>query len=253
MSSDPADLKVTGADSSPVPGWGPARWTLLLALALAAHFGLVFLLGAWKAPAQRVLERVPQFHLATQDDELLALTDPTLFALPHEAMDFFPAEWRRPPAVAEHYFSWTEKPLFLSVRADELGSDFEAFMQTNPVPAPPLNFKPAPQLAQPDIRLKSNLPSHSTWELSPELAARLIDRPDLPALNKNDTLPPSRVQVLVDAGGLVFSAVLLDSSGWETADKMALAISQKMKFEPAQSAVFGTITFHWRTRPEPTP
>jgi hypothetical protein len=253
MSSEPSDLKVAGADFPPDPGWSRPRWILILALALAAHFGLVWLLGTKKSPARRVPERVPQLRLANPNAPLLALMDPTLFAVPHEELDFFPAEWRRPPAIAEHYFNWTEKPLFLAARAEALGSDFEAFMLTNAVPALVLDFKPAPQLPALDIRLKSNLPQHSTLELSPELAARLINRPDLPVTNKNDVLQPSRVQVLVAGDGMVISAVLLESSEWDPADKLALAISQKMKFTPARGAVVGTVTFNWRTRPEPAP
>jgi TonB family protein len=239
--------------AAPDIGWGCRRWFFVLLIAIAAHLALVVLFGSKKTPTSRTADRVPQLHLAGGNAELISLSDPTLFVVPHDELDFFPAEWRRPPPVVEPYFNWTEAPPFLAPVKETLGGDFATFMQTNRIPEPPLSFKPEPGLAVPEWALAPLLPQHSTMELSADIASRLLDWPDLPPIKRNDVLKPGRVQVLVDANGVVASAVLLESSDWETADKNALEIARKLRFKPGKEIAFGTVTFNWHTVPVPTP
>ena len=65
---------------------------------------------------------VPTLTLADDSSELLALNDPTLFALPHQK-DFASALWLQTAALKQPSFRWTEPPTnWLSLSADELGA-----------------------------------------------------------------------------------------------------------------------------------
>src|SRR5689334_18215305 len=94
----------------PETGWSWKKICCLIVLAFAAHLVFIFIFGAKKNPSRRELGKVPQFQLA-HASVLIALEDPTLFALPH-VEDFAPATWRRTPPIAPPAFRWTEPPPF---------------------------------------------------------------------------------------------------------------------------------------------
>ena len=75
---------------------------MLIALVFAAHVGLLFMFGARKQIVPRPVTDAPTLKLAGGSDELLekllALNDPTLFALPHPG-DFVTAMWSQAPVV----------------------------------------------------------------------------------------------------------------------------------------------------------
>ena len=89
--------------------------------------------------------------LANDSDELLALNDPTLFALPHQR-DFASAVWLKMPAEKPPPISATRnRRSWLPLSAEKLGATFRQFMQTNYFAGQPLDFKPAPKLSEPDF------------------------------------------------------------------------------------------------------
>ncbi len=78
----------------------------------------------------------------------------------------------------------------------------------------------------------------------------------VPSLPYNDVIPPSQVQVLVDAAGKVVSAVLLppdnllESAGhYDAADRRALELARAARFAPAPRLTFGRLIFNWHTVP----
>lgn len=243
----------TFAEPPPAASWGWRKFLLIILIAFAAHLAFIFLFGAKKPAPQRAVKNVPVFQLADNASELVRLTDPTLFALPH-AEDFPAGVTGETPAWAATEFRWTEPPPFLGLNPANLGGAFSAFMQTNRMEKSALKFKPEPQLASPAINLEPALPQNSSWSLAGGLAGRRVLNtisPTSPAVN--DVIAPSRVQLLVSPDGNVVSAVLLESSGLDAADEQALGLARALRFAPAKQIAFGEIIFTWHTVPVPTP
>ncbi len=237
----------------PVESWGWRKFLLVIVIAFAAHLAFVFLLGAKKATPTRAVKNVPVFHLADNSSELVRLTDPTLFALPH-AEDFPGNVMMATPAVAAPEFRWTETPPFLGLSPASLGGAFNAFMQTNRVEMSPLKFKPEPQFAAPAINLEPALPQNSSWSLAGGLAGRrVLNNLSVPSPAVNDVIAPSRVQLLVAPDGNVVSTVLLETSGLDAADQSALTLARSLRFVSADKLVFGEILFTWHTVPVNAP
>ncbi len=233
----------------PSDGWSPAKLIFFIALALAAHVAFIFIFENKKPSPPRPRPLIPQLQLADSSSELIALDDPTLFALPH-ANDYATAFWQRPPVVAEKNFRWTEPPRFLPVMANQLGAAFHAFMLTNPPVPFALNFKPPPPAADFSAAILSPPTQTNTVQITGDLAQRrLLNEIVLPSLPFNDVLPPGRVQALVDPAGNVISAMLLEPSGLELADTNALAIARTARFATAEQLTFGELIFNWHTIP----
>jgi TonB family protein len=236
----------------PASGWNREKIYFAILLVFAAHLAFVFLLGTKKIVPPRAVNNVPVFRLADPADELITLTDPTLFALPH--MNDFAAIWLRTPTSVSPSFQWTEAPSFLPMNTASLGATFTAFMQTNFFAAAQLNFKPEPQLTPPQTSVPTVLPQNSTWQLAGEIAGRkILSAISAPALVVNDVIAPSRVQLLVDKNGDVVSVVLLETSGYDPADQTALALARTLRFVPAEKTMFGEILFNWQTVPASAP
>lgn len=260
----------TGAETKPAivhpPGnslassrWSGKKLVAFIVFALAVHLAFIFVLGAKHEVHQRTVTRVPQFEIANAADELIALEDPTLFALPH-VEDFIPAIWRQTPDVHQPPLRWTEPPPFLPPAVENLGSAFNLFMASNPFAPLPLHFKPTPVLAIPPIPLVSELPEQSSLQIKGDISRRPLSQPvTVPTLKWNDVIAPSRVQVLVDAAGNVISAVLLPSASAsenagraEIGDATALTLARKLHFQPGSGLTLGEVIFDWHTVPAPT-
>src|SRR5512144_1122612 len=85
--------------------WPGGRWWIVVLLVLAAHVGLILWLGDRGSVQPRATEPSPTLRLAdAPGDELLALTDPTLFALPHRH-GFSGAAWIAVPPPELPQFS----------------------------------------------------------------------------------------------------------------------------------------------------
>lgn len=251
MNAKSAEIQTRTAAPTAV-GWSWGKILLFILLAFAAHFAFAYLLGAKKTVPVRAVSHVPVFHLAENASELVRLTDPTMFALPH-LDDFIPAAWARTPTARQPWFHWLEPSAFLALNAGELGMTFAAFMQTNQFSSLPLDFKPEPQLEFPNLDMEPVRPTNSTWQLAGEIVGRQsLNSLSPPPLAVNDVLEPSRVQLLVDADGNVASTVLLDGSGNNDADQLALKLARTLRFAPAEKLMFGEIIFAWRTVPAAT-
>jgi hypothetical protein len=238
----------------PLEGWSFPRWIFFLALAVAAHFALIFLFSAKKTEPPRTVANAPQFHLAVSGGQFTTLTDPTLFARPHESVDFVPANWRRPPSFPQTGIRWTEPPQFLQPAGQNLGAAFNAFMQTNQPTMQNLNIKPEPQSEPSTAVIESALPQNSALKIVGGLAQRqLLNQVNVPSIPCNDVLPPCNLQVLVDAGGTVISAVELESSDLVAADQKALELARTLRFAPAEKTALGEIIFIWHTVPTNAP
>lgn len=248
-----AEPKPPGADwpagQEPGKGWSRNRWFTIIALAFATHVALIYLFGAIKPITPRAVTNVPTLTLANETDELLALNDPTLFALPHQR-DFAAAAWLKMPEVKPPSFRWTEPPRWLPLPADGLGAAFSRLMETNFIASTPFDFRPALILSLPTSPLEPMLPQHSSMRIEGELAQRQLPAQiSLTNWPFADVLSPCVVQVLVDAAGNVVSSVILTPSGYDTADQRGLAIARTLRFKPSAGVTLGRVVFHWHTVP----
>jgi hypothetical protein len=247
-----------GCPAAPDPsseGWSWRRWLTFVALVFAAQVALIFALGEKHFPPTRAVTNVPQFTLADSTNELIALDDPTLFALPH-TNDFASVIWLKIYTNPPPEFRWMEPPGELQSPADEnLGAILTRFMQTNQFAAPLLDFKPEPKLSEPVLPLLPAFAENSALRIAGELAQRKWLNPvSLTNWPYADVIAPSWVQVLVDVGGDVVSAVLLPpdnlgeaASHYEAADRRALELARGLRFAPASRLTVGQLIFNWRT------
>ncbi len=261
MNVPPTEMPAPGL-AGPKPsdeGWRWRQILLLIALAFVAHVVLVFFFGTNKPFLPRTLNNVPELSIARTADELVALNDPALFALPNPR-DFASAVWQTAPAIEPPSFRWTEAPRLLAPAAENFGAVFNQFMRTNQFPGLPPAFKSPAPFATEFPAIESALPQASTLQISGGLAQRrLLTQPALPSLPFNDVIAPSKVQVLVDRAGGVVSAVLLPSENAleaagraEAGDSNALAHARSLRFAPSAQPAFGEIIFHWHTIPAAT-
>ena len=248
------------ADSSSATGsaggWTRRRWLTLVAAVFAAQVIVIYLLGEKHFPTPVAVTNAPQLTLADGPSDLIALGDPTLFALPH-AGDFAPAFWGQPPTTPPASFPRVEPVLPPLLAAENLGTMFIRFMQTNVFASPQNDFKPPPKFSEPVVPLLPMFAGNSSLRVEGDLAGRELLKP---ALLTNwpysDVITPSQVQVLVDADGGVLSAILLppdnpaDAAGhYDDADQRALEIARGLRFAPAAGLAGGRLIFNWRTVP----
>jgi hypothetical protein len=237
--------------------WTSARWLTVIALVFATHIALIFLFGEKKEIVPRAATYVPTLTVANNSDELLALNDPTLFALPQQR-DFASASWLNISPMKPPKFSWTEPPQPLKLpSANSLGMAFGQFMQTNFFASQPLDFRPAVELSTPTLPVETAPAQNSTMQIESELAQRqLPSEISLTNWPYADVIAPSKVQVLVDAAGNVVSTVLLPPDNgftaadyYAAADQRALELARALRFAPSSSTTFGRIIFNWHTVP----
>jgi hypothetical protein len=254
----PATPEAPPRREPPGEGWSRRRWLALIALAFAVHIGLVFAFGEYNPVAPRVATKVPTLQLVDDPGELLALNDPTLFALPHPS-DFASGVWRQMPAGRPPSLRWTESPRWLQLSGDKLGMVFNQFMQTNRFADFPLELRLPPKLSEPVLQLKPAFAETSTLRVEGDLARRQLLNPvALTNWPYADVIAPSKVQALVDAAGNVVSVVLLPADGnleaaahCDAADQRALELARAARFTPASRLTIGWLIFDWRTVPPP--
>jgi TonB family protein len=216
---------------------------------LAFHVSLIILFGSKKQAVPRTVANVPQVQLADNENEFIALGDPTLFARPN-THDLVTAFWRRMPGVAQPDFNWTEPPRYLPPAPEAFGATFHDYMRSHVASELSLNFKPDPKLILPDLAFDNAMPRVTTMQISGELGQRrLLHADKLPSLPRNDVIAPSTVQALVDTSGNVASPVVLESSGDSDADQLALKLARALRFAPAPNLTLGEITYVWHTVP----
>lgn len=239
------------------------RWLLWAIVILTAQVGFIYWLGARHPVAPRAPNTTPPIALAPEyDAELAALSDPTLFALPH-AQGFSGTAWKLTPRVSYTAADWSEPLRWLPLSTEKLGSSFRQILADNPTPPLSLTEKTAPRIAA--LEFASDffpLPAQSALRVEGALAGRALLAPlELKSWPAADVLAASEVRVLVDAAGNVISAVLLTGCGLPAADQRALELASAARFEPLPDGdrerlahplanlVRGKMIFQWHTVP----
>lgn len=244
-------MSVIGSDLKP---WSRGKWMFTILIATGIQFGLLFTLSN-KSPIQpRVPKISPRITLLRDlSPELQALTDPTLLALgsPHG----FASLWMESPVPAPLSDTWSEEPQWLQADPSRFGTAFRAFARLHLTSLHGLALKPPPQPRSDEPHAVFHpLRQTSTVRLSPELRNwRLDPRPDLPSIPAADVLKPSDVQVMLDSGGNVLTATLLESSGSRDADQIAVQKALNSRFAPVEprsrhdELTLGRMVFNWDT------
>ena len=193
--------------------------------------------------------------------EILALSDPTLFALPH-MQSFSGHAWLKPPAVPERSFQWSEEPRWLNLTPAGLGvavtspqnaNQFDLFEEVLSTEA-----QPAPM----SVSTPSLFREKSELAVSGDLRRRrLLSSFDLPSRPYTDTLTNTVVGLLVNAEGVPVSVTLLKRSSDLEADRLALSLARTARFEteeieglhrsvPSQNKIIqGELVFQWHAGP----
>jgi hypothetical protein len=249
------------SSSADTRAWSRQRWWLVVTLVFVGQLGLIFWLGNEGPAPPRPIGPSPVLRLADEaSTELLALEDPTLFALPHR-VSFSGRGWMNPTSLPSPSFEWSEAPRYLSLPAKRLGLGFDDALESHRWVGVQPPAMPAPEVLPADIPPPTGLPDHSMLRLSQSLAARrLVSHIDLPSWTNADLLTNSVVGVMVDAQGRTFPGVLLSSSGATPADTCALKEAGRARFAPLKNSgpqasdplkglTWGVLIFEWHTLP----
>ena len=166
---------------------------------------------------------------------MLALNDPTLFALPHREASPGPEPWRTPRPESPS-FQWPEPTNSLLLAVDQLGATFNRFIETNGFDSLQIPAKPEPNLTLPDLPPVAVSAEQSALRLEGGLAQRRLITPlALRSFTNLDILSNSVVQIVVDADGRPVSPpTLLSGSGSRDADQDALDTARAARFEPVR-------------------
>jgi hypothetical protein len=244
------------------PLWTRRRWCLLIVLTLCVQLGLIFSLGDKSPPRVRPPAPAPKLALVQNlTTELLALSDPTLFALPHQVGFSGPA-WMKTPPVPSRSFDWTEEPSWLALPIEQLGKTFsDPETNQSEVLTTLALFEPEPTAPEPIFA--TTLRQKSEFHLGEGLEERRLKTIiKLPSWPHSDFLTNTVVKLFINGDGLpVSTPVLLYSSGLKAADDFALAQASALRFEPIlnegpgrshnplANSTWGTIIFEWQTLP----
>jgi len=248
--------------ASPQPsGWAQRRWLVTVLLVFTAQLGLIFGLSDKPRPRARPSGAAPMLRLiAPGSSEVLALMDPTWFALPHRQGFSGPA-WMTTPGFPARAFSWSEELRPLGLRTQDLGAAFSRFVATNDFAGFQTLAPPEPALALPAVTPLA-LASNSSLRIEGRLAQRRLLTPlSLTNWPHTELLTNSIVQLLVDAEGRpVSGGTLLSSSGFPAADQHALEQATAARFNsvgegspagPTDRLTWGTLIFEWKNLPLP--
>jgi hypothetical protein len=255
-------------DTPEPPAWSRQRWAVTVLAILGFHLAALFL----ASPRQTAARRRPEAHaavrwltspeLARTTLDTLLLNDPTLLAMA-SPRGFSGAAWLRPQPPAYRVSEWADTERSLAQPTNSLGGAFRqlasgsqalTFDPARKPAAPP----PALAVAQPALRTVSRLRIEGPARSRPLVAA-----PVLRSWPHTEVLADSRVQVLVNAEGLLFSPRLVNGGGrhppQRAADQHALDLARSIRFEPMPAAsgsrssalMEGTLVFEWHTTEPP--
>jgi hypothetical protein len=243
--------------------WTRRRWWLFVTLVFAAQLGFIFWLGAPPPPPAQRPARFPALQLAgVASAELLALSDPSLFALPHR-QGFSGFAWLRPRPQPFPSFEWSEQPRWMPLSLPPPNAALQRVIETTNLALRSTLTRPTPEPTQPRSTPLSLGPVQSTLRLEGGLAGRRLLQPiELPPWRFKDLLTNTVVQAVVDAEGRPVSVpILLSGSGWSDADQYALQLVRTSRFDsvsrPGPGATpdstahltWGRLVFVWHTLP----
>jgi hypothetical protein len=267
--------------NSELPSWSRGQSLGWVFVVFTSQLALIFWLGDRNPFHAQKETNGPALTLTgTSKSELLALADPTLFALPHQQNFSGPAWLNASPTPRLPVDSIEPGDSTPPLALNGSGDDFGEFIATNRFNSFQHLSKPEPALTATPLSARAGLTSKSSLRQLEGLASRrLLSTVDLPswpvrtnAMKDPDMLASTVVQLVVNADGKPVSVALISSSGLQDADKFALQQSLGLRFEPVAGAGaetltnplahlgWGQLSFDWLTvplsgtnEPPPTP
>lgn len=249
--------------------WFQRRWVVLVLGIFSLHLAALWLIT--ERAGQVRLHAEPQTMARWQTSptgaqkllDALEVSDPTLFAMVN-SRGFSGAAWLQPPPPTYRASEWTDGQRWQGQPTQTLGEAFHHFATNQRAP----RFEPArkPDAPVPTLSVRQPvLREHSRLIVEGPLARRpLVQSPPLRSWPAADVLGDTRLQVLVDADGLIFSPRLLSPGGVQdptqrAADQHALELTRSLRFAPAASRPPGspappepgTLVFQWHTTAPP--
>ena len=262
--------------------WTWTRWLVIVALVFLGHVALIFIFGARKPVPSTPVKNIPMLALVGESSVgWVSLKNATLYALPDRG-GFAGTMWMRIPPPGFVKQDLPDDPRWLaannSLPVGQLGAAFHHFVQTNHFAGVPMEFNSPPVPATPVVSEPLPFAGGSTLEIEGDVAKRgLLGNMKLPSWPFADAIAPSVVQVVVDAGGRVISAVLLPPENYsetpylETppvrdsdADTRAIELARSARFAPLPSGEgnvesnpaahlsVGRLIFNWQAVPVTT-
>lgn len=245
-------------------------WLITIAVIFAAHLAFIFVFGARKPIVPSPVKNAPSLALVGESSsDWLALNNATLFALPDR--DGFAGQmWVELPPLQITRQDWTEPPRWLALSPADLGAKYSRLVQTNRFANFHIEYNLSPPLAVLTTPTEPLFARDSALQVQGEIAKRPLLTPlKLPLWPNDDVIAPSVVQVLVDAAGNVFSAVLLPPEIFlegmakddPDADRYAVELARAARFvplaydaqgiesNPTSSLAVGQLIFNWQTVP----
>lgn len=252
----------TRADSG---AWPAYRWWGFVAVVLGAQLGLIFWLGDHGPVPPRSAPTPLRFEMVgAVSNEILALTDPTLLALPHRE-SFAGEAWLQLTNPGYAPFEWSEPPQWLKLPVEQLGAAFHTFLATNQFAPPQTLAWSEPDFIGPETTGPSDEMQSSKLKVIGELANRhLLTGFTAGSWTNSEPLTNSVVQILVDQEGKPYFVTLLGKgSGSAAADQFAVKEAWQTRFEPRpdpaapdarpeSKLTWGQLVFDWHTVPPPS-
>lgn len=241
--------------------WSRERWGVTVLMVLAFHLGALLLFSARRETNPVRTEQPPSVRwLTAPADARIVLNslldnDPTLLAAVNPG-GFSGAAWLRPTALKFEIGEWndTERSLAPPPRSPASRSVAEnelARLVLDPA-RKPFTPVPNPTVAQPALRDSSRMSVEG-----PLAGRKLLNAPPLKAWPHSDLLTDSRVHVLVNREGLIFSRRLnnngLRQPAQRAADEFAHQVAGTLRFEPLSDSsrpgtdafTEGELVFQW--------
>ncbi len=248
------------------PGWSRQRWLAVILLVFGVQAGLIFWLSDRSPMTPRVPAFAPTFQPAPRSQaELIAIQNPTLFALPQPESFSGLALARQNSdlhGMLNRSFEWSSTNAWLTLTRAQLDSSFDLLMQQHR-PA----FRHGLALGTPELTLPLTEPlpggpQTSQLRLTGTLEHRaLLARPALPGFAATDLLSNTVVRLAVSPEGLPISSVLSAKSGSIEADSFAMNLARTLRFAPKHPGAlpskepqpgetdWGTVVFEWASLP----
>jgi len=237
------------------------HWAWWVVLVFIVQGGALWWLSHRETPTRPLQNSEPLLLANTNSAGLLnamALEDPTAFARPNPKG--FSSASLRPGPMPHQPYRWQIPEIEIPYPTNLITGPIDSILKTNLGDTANTFIKPEPEimvLSVPPLEM----PTASQLEVAGDLADRkLVAPPKLQSWNHTALLLPTRVQVMVNPGGRVFSVVRLAGSGHAPADAKALELARRaIRFAKttnapaapldASSFVTGDLIFHWHTNP----
>jgi TonB family protein len=234
--------------------WPRRRWWWLVGIVFTAQLALILGLSDRTPLKRRPPAKSPILTLAVNSSsEMLALLDPTLFALPHR-QGFSAAAWKVSKPSELRSTPPPEPPEYLTLTIPPAGAGFDRFVASNRFEALPARRESSPAVDLPTLFSSPIATAPSSVRIQGGLAQRRLLHPlEVPPWPNSEILSNTVVQIAVDASGRTLSpGALLFSCGSREADEAALRLARAARFEPAAASAapaFGRFIFEWQTIP----